>query len=165
MWPGCGASAEAPSVVPPPVDEAPQPQEKPKQTYTAVVIGPPACGKGAICQSLVDQLGLVQLSTVKAYREALRSNGPEKECAEKAKQALDAYGEVPDDVNAKLLKFRIEQDDCQKKGWLIDGYPRTKVQADLLYSNGIKPGNLVNRPSPPPRAVPNQRSAIDSRIK
>ena len=97
-----------------------------------------------MCSALVAQLGLVQLSTVKAYREALASSGPEHADAEKAKQNLDAFGEVPDDVNARLLKARIEREDCQTKGWLIDGYPRTKLQADLLRSNGIAPGNLVS---------------------
>ena len=54
-----------------------------------VVVGPPACGKGAVCQALVDQLGLVQLSTVKAYREALQSSGPEYADAKRAKDHLD----------------------------------------------------------------------------
>jgi len=54
----------------------------------------------------VDQLGLVQLSTVKAYREALQSSGPEYADAKRAKDHLDTNkgAAVPDEINAKLLK-------------------------------------------------------------
>lgn len=106
-----------------------------------VVAGPPASGKGDVCKQLVAKMGFVQLSTVSTYRFCLNKGVPE---ADEAKKAIDDKKSIPDEVMAKLLAQRIKEEDCTSKGWFIDGYPRTKGQAELLAEAGVKPQILVS---------------------
>ncbi len=93
-----------------------------------VLIGAPAAGKGTQARKLIAYYQLAYISTGDMLREEI-SRGTE---LGKACQSVMAAGKlVSDDMIIEIVKERIQQDDC-KNGFILDGFPRTKVQAEKL---------------------------------
>lgn len=93
-----------------------------------ILLGPPGAGKGTQAAQLVESFGIPQISTGDMLRAAVRDQTP---MGLKAKQAMDAGALVTDEVVIGIVRERIQQDDCQK-GFILDGFPRTLLQADAL---------------------------------
>lgn len=93
-----------------------------------VLIGAPAAGKGTQARRLMEHYELAYISTGDMLREEV-SRGTE--LGAKAKTIMSAGGLVPDELIIAIVKERIKQDDC-KHGFILDGFPRTKVQAQKL---------------------------------
>lgn len=105
-----------------------------------IIAGPPASGKGTQCELVVNKYGLVHVSTGDLLRDEVRHN---TELGKKVKQYLDNGALVPDDLINSIVFNKLNSPECQSKGWLLDGYPRTKAQALSLQSRGIFPDKCV----------------------
>ncbi len=93
-----------------------------------VLLGPPGSGKGTQAERLEDELGFVRLSTGDLLREAVRK---QTELGKQAKEFMDKGQLVPNELVIGLMKERI---DNMEGGYILDGFPRTVEQADVLES-------------------------------
>ena len=93
-----------------------------------IIFGPPGAGKGTISHALIDRYHIPQISTGDLLRASVQKLD---DIGKKAKPFMDAGTLVSDEIVIELLKKRMEQEDC-KKGFILDGFPRTMPQADEL---------------------------------
>ena len=93
-----------------------------------ILLGLPGAGKGTASESIVDKYHLAHISTGDMFREAMANETP---VGLEAKSYIDKGNLVPDEVTAKLVEERLKQPDT-KNGFILDGFPRTTVQAELL---------------------------------
>ncbi len=99
-----------------------------------LLLGAPGAGKGTQSKRLVAELGVPQISTGDMLRES-RSAGTA--LGVRAAEYMDAGRLVPDDVVIGLVEERLERPDCEG-GFIFDGFPRTRAQAESLDALGIE---------------------------
>ena len=93
-----------------------------------LLMGPPGAGKGTKAANLVKKFSIPHISTGDMFRAAIKEG---TELGKKAKACIDAGNLVPDEITIGIVKERLSQEDC-KKGFILDGFPRTVDQADAL---------------------------------
>ncbi|HMK46886.1 MAG TPA: adenylate kinase [Methanocella sp.] len=93
-----------------------------------VLFGPPGAGKGTQAKLLSEELNIPHISTGDILRENVKKG---TELGKKAKAYMDKGALVPDTLLIDLIKGRLSQPDC-RKGFLLDGFPRTTPQAKAL---------------------------------
>ena len=98
-----------------------------------ILLGPPGAGKGTQAEVLSRDLNIPTISTGNILRAAIKDQTP---IGMEAKSYMDAGKLVPDSVIIGIVAQRLEQPDC-KKGFILDGVPRTIGQAEALDAAGI----------------------------
>lgn len=93
-----------------------------------ILFGPPGSGKGTRAPFIVEKLGIPQLSTGDMLRAAVASGSPN---GKKVEGVMKSGGLVSDKLVAAIVKARIQHRDC-RKGFILDGFPRTIEQAAML---------------------------------
>jgi hypothetical protein len=104
-----------------------------------ILFGPPGAGKGTQGPMVEELLGIPQLSTGDMLRAAV---GAQTEIGKKAQGLMKAGKLVGDDVVVGIIKDRIAQPDC-RHGFILDGFPRTLVQAKALDAMLAEEGACV----------------------
>jgi len=95
-------------------------------TMRMIMLGPPGAGKGTQAAILANTLKIPHISTGDIFRSNIKENTP---LGVLAKSYIDAGKLVPDDVTVSIVEDRIQKPDC-KKGFIMDGFPRTIPQAE-----------------------------------
>jgi adenylate kinase len=104
-----------------------------------VLLGPPGAGKGTQAERLVDDFGLPYYSTGNILREAIAA---ETELGKKAKEIVEAGDLVPDDLISAVIEERLDSGEADD-GFLLDGFPRTIGQAEMLEQALTKRGRRL----------------------
>ena len=94
-----------------------------------VFLGPPGAGKGTLSAQVAKEYGMVHISTGDLFRSAIK-NGTE--LGKQIKKITESGALVSDELTISLLKERLERNDWQANGLILDGFPRTIAQADAL---------------------------------
>jgi len=105
-----------------------------------ILLGPPGAGKGTQARMLEDRFGLVQLSTGDLLRAAVAAG---TDAGKAAKAVMEAGGLVSDQIVIDILRDRLADADCAK-GVILDGFPRTTVQAEALDTLLAESGQRIN---------------------
>ena len=105
-----------------------------------IMLGAPGAGKGTQAKMIAEKYGLPHISTGDIFRANIK-NGTE--LGKEAKEYMDKGLLVPDELTVRLLLDRVAQDDC-KNGYVLDGFPRTIPQAEVLDAELAKLGEMVD---------------------
>lgn len=104
-----------------------------------ILLGAPGAGKGTQAQLIAKNFDIPQVSTGDMLRTAVKENNP---LGIAAKKIMDQGGLVSDQIIIQLVEDRIKKSDC-RKGFLLDGFPRTIPQAQAIQSQGISIDQII----------------------
>ena len=105
-----------------------------------IFLGPPGAGKGTLSEPLMAAEKLAHISTGDILRAEIAAG---TELGKSAKAIMDKGQLVPDQIVADMVAARIQQDDCAD-GFILDGFPRTVAQAELLAESSAKCGRNID---------------------
>ena len=105
-----------------------------------IMLGAPGAGKGTQAKMIAKEYNIPHISTGDIFRANIKNN---TELGQEAKKYMDAGQLVPDELTVKILLDRVAQDDCQN-GYVLDGFPRTIPQAEVLDEALTKLGDKID---------------------
>ncbi len=105
-----------------------------------IMLGAPGAGKGTQAKMIAEKYSIPHVSTGDIFRANIK-NGTD--LGKQAKEYMDAGKLVPDELTVKILLDRVAQDDC-KNGYVLDGFPRTIPQAEVLEDALNKLGDKID---------------------
>ena len=105
-----------------------------------VLMGAPGAGKGTQARLLQERLGVPQISTGDMFRAMKEAQTP---LAEEVRAIMAAGKLVPDDLTVRVVQERTNREDC-RRGYILDGFPRTPAQAAMLEKLAVEQGNRIH---------------------
>ena len=105
-----------------------------------IFLGAPGAGKGTQAEKISKRLGIPTISTGVIIRESIKLG---TEMGLKAKKFIDAGELCPDEVVIGIIKERLAKSDC-KDGFILDGFPRTVLQAEALDKMGVTLDRVIS---------------------
>ncbi|MCQ2541033.1 MAG: nucleoside monophosphate kinase, partial [Lachnospiraceae bacterium] len=105
-----------------------------------IMLGAPGAGKGTQAKMIAEKYSIPHVSTGDIFRANIK-NGTD--LGKEAKSYMDKGELVPDELTVRILLDRVAQEDC-KNGYVLDGFPRTIPQAEVLQSELNKQGTDVD---------------------
>ena len=105
-----------------------------------IMLGAPGAGKGTQAKMIAKEYGIPHISTGDIFRANIKEG---TELGKEAKTYMDAGQLVPDELTVKILLDRVAKDDC-KNGYVLDGFPRTIPQAEVLDEALTKLGDKID---------------------
>lgn len=109
-------------------------KKKKKSPPRIIISGAPASGKGTQAEKISSEFNVVHLSTGDMLRAEVAKKS---EVGLKAQEFMNNGKLVPNEVMIAIVIARIHEPDCEERGWLLDGFPRTDDQAEALNANGV----------------------------
>ena len=101
-----------------------------------ILLGAPGVGKGTVADFLVKKLKIPHIATGDILREEAKTN-------KNLREIMNQGRLVPDEVVSEIIEKRLKKEDC-KKGFILDGYPRTIEQAEFLDKKNINTDVVIN---------------------
>ena len=105
-----------------------------------IFLGPPGAGKGTQAERIAARYGLAHISTGDMLRAELRAGTP---LGQQAQGYMNRGELVPDDIVVELVRVRLGEEDCQN-GYILDGFPRTLTQAQIMDETSIDVDVVLN---------------------
>jgi adenylate kinase len=112
----------------------------PRRPPRVILIGPPGSGRTTQAQILADTFGLVHICPAELVKVDAEQNPGIKL---KIKEAVQNGEQIPDEIMLRLIDARLRMSDCRVNGWVLDGFPQTEAQVNLLRSMRVKPSLVV----------------------
>ena len=100
-----------------------------KSGYNLIIMGPPGAGKGTQADLLAKRYKIPHISTGDMFREILKDN--QSQLSQEIKVYVQKGELVPDNLVLEMVRTRLQENDV-KNGFILDGFPRTKIQAEGL---------------------------------
>jgi len=110
--------------------------DKKRTAPRIIIFGAPGSGKGTQCEAIVKAYGVVHLSTGDLLRDHVKRG---TKLGLEAKSAMESGKLVSDDLVINMVKEKLGEPEVKQRGWLLDGFPRTVVQAQAMQKAGIVP--------------------------
>lgn len=105
-----------------------------------IMLGAPGAGKGTQAKLIAEKYGIPHISTGDIFRANIKAG---TELGTEAKKYMDQGLLVPDELTVRILLDRVAQEDC-RKGYVLDGFPRTIPQAEVLEQELTKLGEKID---------------------
>ena len=105
-----------------------------------IMLGAPGAGKGTQAKLIAEKYGIPHISTGDIFRANIKEG---TDLGKEAKGYMDKGQLVPDDLTVRILLDRVSKDDCSK-GYVLDGFPRTIPQAEVLDTEVARLGESID---------------------
>ena len=105
-----------------------------------IMLGAPGAGKGTQAKLIAEKYGIPHVSTGDIFRANIKEG---TDLGKEAKEYMDKGQLVPDELTVRILLDRVSKDDC-KNGYVLDGFPRTIPQAEVLDTEVAKMGDKID---------------------
>ena len=114
--------------------------DAPRRPPRVILLGPPGSSRSTQSAILAQKFGLVNISPSELLKAEYERNPGTKVLV---REALEKGDPIPNDLILRLVDERLRQSDCKVNGWVLDGFPETEAQVNLLRSMRVKPSLVV----------------------
>lgn len=113
----------------------------PKRSYQILVVGRSGSGRSTIMRTLSDKLGLIGVSSAELLVDQVRRK---TELGQRIFESMRDHTLISDEIVTGIIKARLARADCKLNGYLLEGFPKTKAQVELLHAMGVKPNFIIS---------------------